>query len=186
MQSIEYYSISDAYDSERLPAPLRLNYSTKEKAIEVAIKNYKPNFLLVDVHNSLRLNGVNQNYNATLYKFSEAYSGNYSGYYELFLGETQHAVKDNSIEFFAEIFIKFIEAEKTYTPEVKVAGQPYQPAKKEIKTIREIGPFPLYKCKKYGNDYIYGVESNMDNWYKTSRATVQDNLYINHDTLEIH
>jgi hypothetical protein len=45
---------------------------------------------------------------------------------------------------------------------------------------------PLYKCKKYGSDYIYGVESDMDNWHKTSRATVQDNLYINHDTLDIH
>lgn len=185
MLSVEYYSITDAYDDERLPSPLRLKYSSKEKAIEVAIKNYKPRFLLDDVHNSLRLDGVYQNY-TTLYKFSEAYSGNFSGYYELFLGETQHAVKDNSIEFFAELFILFVEAEKIYIPEVKVAGQPYQPAKKEIKTIREIGPFPLYKCKKYGNDYIYGVESNMDNWYKTSRATAQDYLYINHDTLEIH
>ena len=186
MQSIEYYSITDAYDDERLPDPLRLKYSTKEKAIEVAIKNYKPRFRLDDVHHCLRLNGVNQNYNATLYKFSEAYSGNFSGYYELSIGETQHKINDNDIQFFAEIFIKFIEAEKTYTPEVKVAGQPYQPARKEIKTIREIDSFPLYKCKKYGDDYIYGVESNMDNWFKTSRATVQDNLYINHDTLEIH
>lgn len=185
MQSIEYYSITDAYDDERLPDPLRLKYSTKEKAIEVAIKNYKPRFRLDDVHHCLRFNGVSQNY-TTLYNFSEAYSGNFSGYYELFLGETQHKVNDNDIQFFAEIFIKFIEAEKTYAPEVKVAGQPYQPAKKEIKTITEIGPFPLYKCKKYGNDYIYGVESNMDNWYKTSRATVQENLYINHDTIEIH
>ena len=186
MQSFEYYSISDAYDQERLPEILQRNYSTKEKAIEVAIKNYKPRFRLDDVHHSLRLSGVYQNYNCSLYAFSEAYSGNFSGYYELFLGETQHAVKDSSIEFFAELFILFIEAEKTYTPEVKVAGQPYQPAKKEIKKIREIGPLPLYKCKKYGSDYIYGVESNMDNWYKTSRAIVQENLYINHDTLEIH
>ena len=186
MQSIEYYSISDAYDQERLPEILQRNYSTKEKAIEVAIKNYKPRFRLDDVHHCLRLNGVNQNYSATLYKFSEAYSGNFSGYYELSIGETQHKVNDDDIQFFAELFIKFIEAEKTYTPEVKVAGQPYQPAKKEIKTIREIGPLPLYKCKKYGSDYIYGVESNMDNWYKTSRAIVQENLYINHDTLDIH
>ena len=184
MQSIEYYSISDAYDRERLPEILQRNYSTKEKAIEVAIKNYKPRFRLDDVHHCLRFNGVYQNY-TTLYKFSETYSGNFSGYYELFLGETQHKVNDNDIQFFAEIFILFIEAEKTYTPEVKVAGQPYQPAKKEIKTIREIGPLPLYGCNKYGN-YIYGVESNMDNWYKTSRATVQDKLYINHDTLDIH
>jgi len=184
MQSIEYYSISDAYDQERLPEMLQRNYSTKEKAIEVAIKNYKPRFRLDDVHHCLRLNGVYQNY-TTLYKFSETYSGNYSGYYELYIGETQHKVNDNDIQFFAEIFIKFIEAEKTYTPEVKVAGQPYQPAKKEIKTIRDIGPLPLYGCNKYGN-YIYGVESNMDNWYKTSRATIQDNLYINHDTLDIH
>lgn len=185
MNSFEYYSITDAYDDERLPDPLRLKYSTKEKAIEVAIKNYKPRFRLDDVHHCLRFNGVYQNY-ATLYKFSETYSGNFSGYYELFLGETQHKVNDNDIQFFAEIFIKFVDAEKTYTPEVKVAGQPYQPAKKEIKTIREIGPLPLYKCKKYGSDYIYGVENNMDNWYKTSRATVQENLYINHDTLDIH
>jgi hypothetical protein len=184
MQSIEYYSISDAYDRERLPEILQRNYSTKEKAIEVAIKNYKPRFRLDDVHHCLRLNGVYQNY-TTLYKFSEAYSGNFSGYYELFLGETQHKVNDNDIQFFAEIFIKFVDAEKTYSPEVKVAGQPYQPAKKEIKTIREVGPLPLYGCNKYGN-YIYGVESNMDNWSKTSRAITQDNLYINHDTLEIH
>ena len=184
MQSIEYYSITDAYDDERLPDPLRLKYSTKEKAIEVAIKNYKPRFRLDDVHHCLRLNGVYQNY-TTLYKFSETYSGNFSGYYELSIGETQHKVNDNDIQFFAEIFIKFVDAEKTYSPEVKVAGQPYQPAKKEIKTIREIGPLPLYGCNKYGN-YIYGVESNMDNWYKTSRAIVQENLYINHDTLEIH
>jgi len=185
MNSFEYYSITDAYDDERLPDPLRLKYSTKEKAIEVAIKNYKPRFRLDDVHHCLRFNGVYQNYNCTLYKFSETYSSNYSGYYELSIGETQHTVKDNQIEFFAEIFIKFVDAEKTYSPEVKVAGQPYQPAKKEIKTIREIGPLPLYGCNKYGN-YIYGVESNMDNWYKTSRAIVQENLYINHDTLEIH
>lgn len=185
MQSFEYYSISDAYDQERLPEILQRNYSTKEKAIEVAIKNYKPRFRLDDVHHSLRLSGVYQNYNCSLYAFSEAHFKTYSGYYELFLGETQHTLKDNSIEFFAEIFILFIEAEKTYTPEVKVAGQPYQPAKKEIKKIREIGPLPLYGCNKYGN-YIYGVESNMDNWYKTSRAIVQENLYINHDTLEIH
>lgn len=184
MQSIEYYSITDAYDDERLPDPLRLKYSTKEKAIEVAIKNYKPRFRLDDVHHCLRLNGVYQNY-TTLYKFSETYSGNFSGYYELSIGETQHKINDNDIQFFAEIFIKFVDAEKTYSPEVKVAGQPYQPAKKEIKTIREIGPLPLYGCNKYGN-YIYGVESNMDNWYKTSRAIAQENLYINHDTLEIH
>ena len=184
MQSIEYYSISDAYDQERLPEILQRNYSTKEKAIEVAVKNYKPRFRLDDVHHCLRLNGVYQNY-TTLYKFSETYSGNFSGYYELFLGETQHKINDNDIQFFAEIFIKFVDAEKIYSPEVKVAGQPYQPAKKEIKTIREIGPLPLYGCNKYGN-YIYGVESNMDNWYKTSRATIQDNLYINHDTLDIH
>ena len=184
MQSIEYYSITDAYDDERLPDPLRLKYSTKEKAIEVAIKNYKPRFRLDDVHHCLRLNGIYQNY-TTLYKFSETYSGNFSGYYELSIGETQHKINDNDIQFFAEIFIKFVDAEKIYSPEIKVAGQPYQPAKKEIKTIREIGPLPLYGCNKYGN-YIYGVESNMDNWYKTSRAIVQENLYINHDTLEIH
>jgi hypothetical protein len=186
MQSIEYYSISDAYDDERLPDPLRLKYSTKEKAIEVAIKNYKPRFRLDDVHHSLRFNGIYQNYNCTLYKFSEAYSGNYSGYYEISHGETQHKVNDYDIQFFAELFITFTEAERIYIPEVKVSGQPYQPAKKEIKINREIGPLPLYKCKKYGDSYIYGVEDNMDNWFKTSKATTQDNLYINHDTLEIH
>jgi len=62
MQSIEYYSISDAYDRERLPEILQRNYSTKEKAIEVAIKNYKPRFRLDDVHHTLRLSGVYQNY----------------------------------------------------------------------------------------------------------------------------
>lgn len=186
MQSIEYYSLSDAYEQERLSEILQRNYSTKEKAIEVAIKNFKPRFRLDDVHHCLRFNGVYQNYNCTLYKFSENYSGNYSGYYELSIGETQHTINDNVIEFFADIFIKFIEAEKIYIPEVKVTGQPYQPAKKEIKTIREIGPLPLYKCNKYGHNYIYGVEDNMDNWFKTSKATVQDNIYINHDTLDIH
>jgi hypothetical protein len=186
MQSIEYYSISDLYDDERLPDPLLLKYSSKEKAIEVAINNYKPRFRLDDVHHSLRLNGAYQIYNCSLNRFIEAYSDDFSGYYELSIGETQHTVKDSSIEFFAELFILFTEAKKVYTPEIKVAGQPYQPAKKEIKTIRQIGPLPLYKCKKYSDSYIYGVESNMDNWYKTSKATIQDNLYINHDTIEIH
>jgi hypothetical protein len=26
----------------------------------------------------------------------------------------------------------------------------------------------------------------MDNWYKTSRATIQENLYVIHNRLEIH
>jgi hypothetical protein len=26
----------------------------------------------------------------------------------------------------------------------------------------------------------------MDNWYKTSRATIQENIYVSHNRLEIH
>jgi hypothetical protein len=105
------------------------------------------------------------------------------------LGETQHKIREGSdgvIEFFAELFILFVEAKRLYLPEVKVAGQPYQPAKNEIQKIQEIGPFPLFKCKKYGSEYIYGLDSSMDNWYKTSRATIQENLYVSHNRLEIH
>ena len=185
MNTIEYYSISDGYDDEKLPDSLKLNYSTREKAIEAIVTNYKPYFRLDFIYDKLRLYGVYQNYNSSLYQFSEGY-GDHSGYYDITIGETQHKIIDETIEFFAELFITFTEAEKIYTPEVKVPGQPYQPSKKEIKKIQEIGPMPLYRCKKYGNEYIYGVESDMDNWYKTSKATVQNNIYIYHNTLVIH
>jgi hypothetical protein len=26
----------------------------------------------------------------------------------------------------------------------------------------------------------------MDNWYKTSRATIQENIYVSHNRLETH
>jgi hypothetical protein len=187
MNIIEYYNITDAYDDD-LPEPLKLKYSTKEKAIEVVVNNYKPRFNIGDVYDTIRLNGIYQNYNSTLYKFSEGYYHNHAGYYEISLGETQHKIKEGSdivIEFFAELFILFTEAKRVYVPEIKIAGQPYQPAKNEIEKIREIGPFPLYKCKKYGSEYIYGVENNMDNWYKTFRATIEKNIYISHNKLEI-
>ena len=133
MNIIEYYTISDGYDDGSLPDPLKLNYSTEEKAIEAVINNYKPRFTVNEIYDKIRFHGIYQNYNCTLYKFSEAYSGNYSGYYEISHGETQHKVNDYDIQFFAELFITFTEAERIYIPEVKVSGQPYQPAKKEIK-----------------------------------------------------
>lgn len=187
MNTIEYYSITDGYDDGKLPDVLRLNYSSKEKAMEAVLKNFKPRFdsQFHHIHDNLRFNGKYQNYN-NLYRFSEDCYGNYSGYYEIIIGETQTKVEEDTIEFFAELFIKFTTAENIYAPEIKVAGQPYQPAKKEIKKIQETGPLPLYQCKRYSNHYIYGLESNMDNWNRTFRATIQDNLYINHDTLEIH
>ena len=46
MNIIEYYSISDSYDDGSLPDPLKLNYSTKEKAIEAAI-NKGTKFIIV-------------------------------------------------------------------------------------------------------------------------------------------
>ena len=190
MNIIEYYNITDAYDDDRLPESLKLKYSTKEKAIEVVVNNYKPRFDIGVAYDNIRFDGVYKNYNSTLSKFKDNYYDNVAGYYEIFLGETQHKIKeasgDNVIEFFAELFILFTEAKRVYTPEIKLAGQPYQPAKNEIQKIQEIGPFPLYKCKKYGSEYIYGIDDNMDNWYKTSRATIQDNLYVCHNKLEIH
>ena len=197
MNIIEYYNITDAYDDDRLPEPLKLKYSTKEKAIEVVVNNYKPNFDITNprfdldhIHKYIGFDGVHQNYNSSLYKFSAGCYDNRTGYYEIFLGETQHKIKEGSdcvIEFFAELFILFTEAKRVYVPEVKVAGQPYQPAKNEIEKIEEIGPFPLYQCKKYGDHkYHYGLEESMDNWYKTSRATIQENLYVCYNKLEIH
>jgi hypothetical protein len=197
MNIIEYYNITDAYDDDRLPEPLKLKYSTKEKAIEVVVNNYKsnfdisnPRFDLDGMYKDIRFNGVYQNYNSSLYKFSAGCYDNRTGYYEIFFGETQHKIKEGSdcvIEFFAELFILFTEAKRVYVPEVKVAGQPYQPAKNEIEKIKEIGPFPLYQCKKYGDHkYHYGLEESMDNWYKTSRATIQENLYVCYNKLEIH
>jgi hypothetical protein len=196
MNIIEYYNITDAYDDDRLPEPLKLKYSTKEKAIEVVVNNYKPNFDISNprfdldgMYKDIRFNGVYQNYNSSLYKFSAGCYDNRTGYYEIFFGETQHKIKEGSdcvIEFFAELFILFTESKIVYVPEVKVAGQTYQPAKNEIQKIGEIGPFPLFKCKKYGSEYIYGLDSNMDNWYKTSRATIQENIYVSHNRLEIH
>ena len=197
MNIIEYYNITDAYDDDCLPDPLKLKYSTKEKAIEVVVNNYKPRFdisnprfELDDLYKNIRFDGVYQNYNSTLYKFSEGYHDNHAGYYEISLGETQHKIDEGSdcvIQFFAELFILFTEAKRVYAPELKVTGQPYQPAKNEIQKIKEIGPFPLYQCKKYGDHkYHYGLEESMDNWYKTSRATIQENLYVCHNKLEIH
>ena len=189
MNIIEYYSISDSYDDGSLPDPLKLNYSTKEKAIEAAINNYKPRFAVNEIYNKIRFDGVYQHYSSTFYKFSEGIYHNHAGYYVISLGETQHKIREGSdgvIEFFAELFILFVKAKRLYIPEVKVAGQPYQPAKNEIQKIQEIGPFPLFKCKKYGSEYIYGLDSNMDNWYKTSRATIQENIYVSHNRLEIH
>jgi hypothetical protein len=197
MNIIEYYNITDAYDDDRLPEPLKLKYSTKEKAIEVVVNNYKPNFDITNprfdldhIYKYIGFDGVHQNYNSSLYKFSAGCYDNRTGYYEIFFGETQHKIKEGSdcvIEFFAELFILFTEAKRVYVPEVKVAGQPYQPAKNEIEKIKEIGPFPLYQCKKYGDHkYHYGLEESMDNWYKTSRATIQENIYVCYNKLEIH
>lgn len=190
MNVIEYYNISDAYDDDNLPDPLKLKYSTKEKAIEVVVNNYKPRFDIGVDYDNIRFDGVYKNYSSTLYKFSEGYYHNHAGYYEISLGETQHKIKEASgdgvIEFFAELFILFTEAKRVYTPEIKVAGQPYQPAKNEIQKIQEIGPFPLFKCKKYGSEYFYGIDNNMDNWYKTFRATAEKILYVSHNKLEIH
>lgn len=189
MNIIEYYNITDAYDDDSLPEPLKLKYSTKEKAIEVVVNHYKPRFDIGVIYDTIRFNGIYQNYKYTLDKFKDNYYDNVAGYYEIFLGETQHKIKEGSdcvIEFFAELFILFTEAKRVYTPEIKVAGQPYQPAKNEIEKIKEIGLFSLYKCKKYGTEYIYGVEENMDNWHKTSRASIQKTLYICHNKLEIH
>ena len=190
MNIIEYYNITDAYDDDCLPDPLKLKYSTKEKAIEVVVNNYKPRFDIGVAYDNIRFDGVYKNYNSTLSKFKDNYYDNVAGYYEIFLGETQHKIKEASgdgvIEFFAELFILFTEAKRAYTPEIKVAGQPYQSAKNEIQKIQEIGPFPLYKCKKYGAEYIYGIDDNMDNWYKTFRATTEKILYVCHNKLEIH
>ena len=190
MNIIEYYNITDAYDDDCLPDPLKLKYSTKEKAIEVVVNNYKPRFDIGVAYDNIRFDGVYKNYNSTLSKFKDNYYDNVAGYYEIFLGETQHKIDEGSdcvIQFFAELFILFTEAKRVYAPELKVTGQPYQPAKNEIQKIKEIGPFPLYQCKKYGDHkYHYGLEESMDNWYKTSRATIQENLYVCHNKLEIH
>jgi hypothetical protein len=81
MNIIEYYSISDSYDDGSLPDPLKLNYSTKEKAIEAAINNYKPRFAVNEIYNKIRFDGVYQNYNSTFYKFSEGINNKHAGSY---------------------------------------------------------------------------------------------------------
>ena len=184
MTFIEYYTVSDTYNEPFDAECLNLKYSDKNKLIDLVVKNYKPSFYLTDVHTNLRLYGEHQNYHCTFYDFSNRGSG--SGYCSILTGETQHEVEGNVIKFFAELSIQFTKAERIYIPEIKMAGYPYRPASTEINTIIQDSPIPLYMCKKYGDDYIYGIESNMDNWYKTHRAIVTKSLYINYDKLEIY
>jgi hypothetical protein len=185
MVLIEYYTVSDAYDESFDAECLNLKYSDKNKLIDLVVKNYKPSFDLRDVHTNLRLYGEYQNY-GTFYDFSNCKNGSYSGYYSILTGETQHKIEGNVIKFFAELSIQFTRAERIHIPEIKMVGHPYRPASTEINTIIQDSPIPLYMCKKYGDDYIYGIESNMDNWYKTHRAIVTKSLYINHDKIHIY
>ena len=188
MNTIEYYNISDGYDNHHRVEAMTFHYSSKEKAIEAAVNNYRPSFDLGYVYRNIRFDGVYKNYNSALREFVGG--SNLVGYYEILLGKTEHKIKGSEndiLEFSAELSILFTEAKRVYTPEIKVAGQPYQPAKNEIEKIKEIGPFPLYQCKKYGDHkYIYGLDESMDNWYRTSKATLQKTIYIGYNKLEIH
>ena len=182
---VEYYTVNNALGEPFNAECLNLNYSDKNKLIDLVVKNYKPSFDLSDTHLNLRLHGEYQNY-STFYDFSGRGSGSYSGYYSILTGETQHKIEGNTIKFFAELSIQFTRAERIHIPEIKMVGYPYRPASTEINTTFQYSPIPLYMCKKYGDDYIYGTESNMDNWYKTHRAIVTKSLYINHDKIHIY
>lgn len=184
---VEYYTVNNALGEPFNVECLNLNYSDKNKLIDLVVKNYKPSFDFRDIHTNthLRLYGEYQNY-STFYDFSNCKSGSYSGYYSILTGETQHKIEGNVIKFFAELSIQFTKAERIHIPEIKMVGHPYRPASTEINTIIQDSPIPLYMCKKYGDDYIYGIESNMDNWYKTHRAIVTKSLYINHDKIHIY
>lgn len=184
MVLIEYYTVSDAYDESFDAECLNLKYSDKNKLIDLVVKNYKPSFDLRDVHTNLRLYGEHQNYYRTFYDFSNR--GSEAGYCSILTRETQHKIEGNVIKFFAELSIQFTRAERVYIPEIKMVGYPYRPASVEVNTVDQHDPIPLYMCKKYGNTYIYGTESSMDDWYKTERAIVTKSLYINHDKLQIH
>jgi hypothetical protein len=188
MNTIEYYNISDGYgDNHRIEA-MTFHYSSKEKAIEVAVDNYRPSFDLDYVYRNIRFDEVHKNYNSSFREFSEG--SNLVGYYEILLGETQHKIKGSEndiLEFSAELSILFTEAKRIYTPEVKVVGQPYQPAKNEIEKIKETGPFPLYQCKEYHpKKYFYNASEQMSSWSSPYRATLQKSIYISYNYLKIH
>lgn len=89
-----------------------------------------------------------------------------------------------SIKYKAQVFIQFIEAKITYTPEIKEIGKPYQVAGKKIEVTKESEFFPLYQCKKY--DYLqYGINNNMDNWARTDLVFIEHEVSIEENNIEI-
>ena len=183
MTSISYYFLTEDNGNSLSPDCLNLYYSDKKNLIDIAIKNYKPSFNLKNIRSNLALHGEYQNY-SSLHEFSEFGTG--VGYFDIILGETEYEIEEDTIKFFSKLSIQFTDAKRIYTPEIKTAGLPYQPAKTEVKIIHQFDPVPLFMCKKYCQSYTYSTKSNMDDWAKTERAVAFRKLFISQDTIYIH
>jgi hypothetical protein len=114
------------------------------------------------------------------------YDEKYSGYYELKTDNFITEIKESSVNYKCQAFVRFVEAIIENTPEVKEVGKPYQAPKKELKIIKESEWFPVYKCSKYSkNDYICGIDNNMDNWARTELLFIESEIFVREEELEM-
>lgn len=106
----------------------------------------------------------------------------YDGYFELqYVGNTIMDTSE-SVTYSCVVQIRFVFAHLVSVPEVKVIGEPYQPGCKKIVETSKTDWYDLFVCK---SDSVsrYGLEPNMDNWFKSSRAGLTDVVYISKNDL---
>lgn len=107
-----------------------------------------------------------------------------NGFYRLKYEILPVVEQEYSIIYSAKVYIQFIRAKKTITPEIKKPGVPYQAESEKIEILEESEFFPLYKCKKY-DKIVYGICDNMDNYSKTLEVILYDEIRIDGNEIEI-
>ncbi len=131
----------------------------------------------IDEVNVLKASYVN--YNINKYSFENG-GGKSDGYHEFKYDIMPPEILTDKVIFRANPFVKFVTAKLIVTPEIKRVGEPYSPSTKRVVVEKESDWFPIFVCQDQ-----FGINNNMDNWFKTKPYVCQGEIYINKEEIEI-
>lgn len=102
-------------------------------------------------------------------------------------GETIQILEDDQIVWKAQVFVKFFNARREFSREIKEAGKPYQPEREEVVVLGEASDWlPVWRVKGDNyNEEKFGLNNNIDSWFRASEYWVEHRIWIKKNELEI-
>lgn len=116
---------------------------------------------------------------------SEYRINDYDGYFELDYIETSVTDTKTSVDFNCIVKVRFVSAFLSSVPEVKVPGEPYVAGSRKIVETSKSDWYDVFVCNGSSIKTMYGIHSNLDNWFRSVPLTLTDSITILTSSVEL-